>query len=88
MLDSMGCNPFEGMARIANDDDVATDLRLQAYKELAQYCLPKKRAIEHTGSAGGPIEINVNPVESLASRIAQLRIGRGDQGNSSEPARK
>lgn len=86
MLDSMGCNPFEGMAKIANDEEIPNEIRLRAYTELAQYCLPKKRAVEHTGPGGGPLELNVNPVDSLISRIAQLAPSGSTRGPDPKPS--
>ena len=50
------CDPIEGMARLAMDEEQKPDLRGRMYAELAQYVYPKKRAIEHTGLDGGPIE--------------------------------
>ena len=45
-LDELGCDPIEGMAKLAMDDDTSNELRGQMYKELAQYIAPKRRAIE------------------------------------------
>lgn len=57
-LDELGCDPIEGMARIAQTAMDSGDLALAGsmYKELAQYILPKRKAIEHTGEGGGPIK--------------------------------
>jgi len=59
MLDKMGCNPLEGMAQIAQEALEEGDRTLagQMYKELAQYVAPKRKAVEMTGDAGGPIEV-------------------------------
>jgi hypothetical protein len=48
-LRSLGCDPIEGMARIAMDPDSKPELRLKAYLELAQYVAPKRKALETTG---------------------------------------
>ncbi len=47
-LDKMGCDPIEGMARIAKDAMKAKNpnLALTAYKELAQYVAPKRKSVE------------------------------------------
>lgn len=55
-LEALGCDPIEGLARIAMDSDEES-LRLQANKELAQYIAPKRKAIEHTGVDGEPIAV-------------------------------
>jgi hypothetical protein len=34
-LEALGCNPIEGMARIAMDEKAELSLRAQMYKELA-----------------------------------------------------
>ena len=59
LLSSMGCDPIEGMAEVAQLAREANDLRLagQMYKELAQYVAPKRRSIEvRTDQSANPIE--------------------------------
>ena len=48
-LRELGCDPIEGMARIAMDEAVPIEVRARMFAELAQYIAPKRRAIEHTG---------------------------------------
>lgn len=48
-LDELGCDPIEGMARIAMDPENPVQLRGKMFAELAQYVIPKRKAIEHTG---------------------------------------
>jgi hypothetical protein len=48
-LDAMGCDPIEGMAKIAMDKANDMSHRVTCYKELAQYIAPKKKAVEVTG---------------------------------------
>lgn len=71
-LEKLGCDPIEGMFRIAEkaeegvtigvDDNgepiTRPDYALagQMYKELAQYIAPKRKAIEHTGADGEAIQ--------------------------------
>ena len=47
-LRELGCDPIEGMARIAMDETMPIEVRVRMYAELAQYIAPKRRAIEHT----------------------------------------
>lgn len=54
-LAALGCDPLEGMAMIAMNEENAPELRGRMFAELAQYVLPKRKAIEHSGPAGGPI---------------------------------
>jgi hypothetical protein len=51
-LRALGCDPLEGMARIAMDPESKPELRLKAYVELAQYVAPKRKALEMTGDLG------------------------------------
>ena len=46
LLDQMGCDPIEGMARIAMDVDNPVEIRARMYAELAQYIAPKRKSIE------------------------------------------
>lgn len=48
LLDTMGCNPIEGMANIAQKAMEAKDYELagRMYKELAQYVAPKLKSQE------------------------------------------
>ena len=57
MLDSLECNPIEGMVRIAEDESVELSLRARMYTELAQYVAPKRKAIEHSGPDDKPIPL-------------------------------
>jgi hypothetical protein len=52
LLDSLGCNPHEGMARLANDETVPLAIRARMLSELGQYVLPKLRAVELSGGLG------------------------------------
>ena len=42
----MGCDPIEGMARLALDESNPPELRGRMYAELAGFLYPKKRAVE------------------------------------------
>jgi hypothetical protein len=57
LLDSLNCNPIEGMARIAADEKVDMPIRARMYSELSQYVSPKLGNIQLTGKDGGPLEI-------------------------------
>jgi hypothetical protein len=52
-LETIGCDPIEGMARIAMDIKTPIDIRAKLFSELAQYIAPKRKAIEHTGQSTG-----------------------------------
>jgi hypothetical protein len=78
-LAALGCDPLEGMARIAMDKTASLELRGKMFAELAQYVAPKRKAVEHTGAGGGPVqhEVNLKLVEAAEATLARLREGRG-----------
>lgn len=45
-LAGIGCDPVEGMAIIAMDENNPPELRGRMYAELAQYLYPKRKATE------------------------------------------
>ena len=49
-LAALGCDPIEGMARLALDENNSPELRGKMLSELAQYILPKRKAVEHSGT--------------------------------------
>src|SRR5680860_744823 len=55
-LKALGCDPIEGMARIAMDEKVEIAVLARMYQELAQYVAPKRKAIEITGEDGDAIK--------------------------------
>lgn len=67
-LKALGCDPIEGMARIAQmaEEDAqaaeklseriaAINLAGKMYAELAEYVAPKRSRIEHVGDADQPV---------------------------------
>ena len=48
ILAELGCDPIEGMARIATDESNSAELRGRMLAELAQYAYPKRKAVEVT----------------------------------------
>ena len=55
-LEALGCDPIEGMARIAMAAETAPELKVRCYAELAQYIHAKRKAVEF-GSDSGSGEI-------------------------------
>jgi hypothetical protein len=51
-LEALGYDPVEGMAKIAMDETVEVSIRAQMYNELAQYVVPKCRAVEMQAEVG------------------------------------
>ena len=59
----LGCDPIEGMARIAMDMTTPVEVRARMFAELAGYVAPKRKAIEHAALTGG-IQIVLSPTEA------------------------
>lgn len=80
-LQELGCDPIEGMARLATDEKQEVGIRARMYAELAQYVWPKRRAIEHSGPGGEPIQFDITAKQALEDRItgiaANLRTANG-----------
>ena len=60
-LAELGCDPLDGMAKIAALSMEAKDygMALQAFKELGQYVAPKRKSIEMTGEMGLDMYANI-----------------------------
>ncbi len=58
-LAGLNCDPIEGMAMIASDPTASQELKFQAFKELAQYVAPKRKAVEMEIEGSGSFNINV-----------------------------
>ena len=64
-LQELGCDPIEGMAKIALDLQNPVELRARMFSDLAQYVAPKRRAMEHSPSDGtGNITISWLPAQT------------------------
>lgn len=58
-LGALGCDPIEGMARIAMDATSTPELRGRMYAELAQYVAPKRRALDVGHEQQRPVTIRI-----------------------------
>lgn len=86
LLDSLGCNPLEGLARIATDEKVPIAIRARCHAEVAKYVHPQLKSVEVSGPAGGPISVDVsNPHERILSELARLETGSDPAPGSGEP---
>jgi len=56
LLASLDCDPIRGMAEIARNPEASLELRGRMNAELAQYVYPKRKAVEHSGAGGTPID--------------------------------
>ena len=73
---ALGCDPIEGMAKIATDESQPVALRFAAMKELAPYVAAKRKAVEVSGPEGSPMPLAASIMtpeefEEIARRIAR-----------------
>jgi hypothetical protein len=76
-LTRLGCDPIEGMARIAMDGKVEVAIRARMYAELAQYVAPKLRAVEHRGEQDAPRFVILGAVEDESAEAWERRVNGG-----------
>jgi len=62
-LKELGCDPIEGMARIAMDKSNPIELQAKMLAELAPYIYAKRKAVEITGNDGVTIIISRDDTE-------------------------
>lgn len=58
-LEALGCDPIEGMARMALDQKNPPELRARMYAELAHYVAPKRKALETSLSEKQVVTFNI-----------------------------
>lgn len=77
LLDGLGCNPVEGLARIAMDEANPVEVRRRAFADVARYIHPQLQSVAVSGPDGGPVQTeSANPRELLFERIEELRRRR------------
>ncbi len=59
LLANLGCDPIEGMARIAMDAKNPVEVRARMYAELAGYVAPKRKAIQLDGGDSNRVIFNI-----------------------------
>lgn len=82
-LEALGCDPIEGMARIAMDETVSAEIRGRMYSELAGYLYPKRKAIDHSLTEHVEPEQELSKLE-VARRIAFLLHRAKIEGNDAD----
>ena len=75
-LEALGCDPLEGMARLAMDQANPPELRGRMFAELAQYVAPKRRAVEVT-EPDARDELSALPLDELIGRVQGLLVQHG-----------
>jgi hypothetical protein len=74
-LVALNCDPVEGLAMLAMNTTASKELRGKMYNELAQYIVPKRRAVEIEGN----VEVQDNRTDDqikaeIAAMASQLGI--------------
>ena len=70
-LENIGCDPLEGMARLAMDASNSPELRGKMYSELAQYLYPKRRATELNIDDQNPCALQVTWISQSRSDLVE-----------------
>ena len=63
-LDKLGCDPIEGLARIAMDAATAPELKVRCFAELAGYIWAKRRAVELASEEDREIRVTIERIGS------------------------
>jgi hypothetical protein len=87
LLESLGCSPIEGMARIAMNEAHPPELRGRMYAELAQYVAPKRKSVEMSAADGYAAEYSIAEELRAARQARQAREleGRASKRPDSVP---
>tara|TARA_R110000803_G_scaffold80954_1_gene146824 strand:+ start:861 stop:1175 length:315 start_codon:yes stop_codon:yes gene_type:complete len=75
-LAALGCDPIEGLVKLAviGMESQDYELAFKCLKELAQYALPKRKAIEIDLEAHLSGEVEVLTDQEIIHRITELAI--------------
>lgn len=69
-LAAIGCDPIEGMAKLAMDSTQPAALRFRCLAELAQYVYPKRKPVDIAVEQDSVV--NVNTILNLAQGPANV----------------
>jgi len=65
-LRKLGCDPIEGLAKIALDPESKPELKVRCLAELAQYLYPKRKPVDPVTPEGSEFKLTV---EHIGSRL-------------------
>lgn len=85
-LIELKCDPIEGLARIAKDTKVKTNIRARCYSDLAQFVYPKILRTEVSGVDGNAIKVEHtgDGLERLTGLLDRL-AAKAAAGSDAEP---
>lgn len=81
LLNDLGCNPIEGLARIAENEKVEVAVRVRAYSEVCKYVHPQLQRVDVKHGGNGPageitlgaadsaVEALISGINSIAARL-------------------
>ena len=75
-LESLGCDPIEGLAKIALDPTTKAELKVRCFPGLAQYVYPKRKAVD--------LALNEWD-ENRSPKVVIEHIGRPDRTSQPTP---
>jgi hypothetical protein len=86
----LGCDPIEGLAKIALAAETETSLRVRCFAELAQYVYPKRKAVDldtvgdsqlrvSVETIGAAVDFGSLPQTDFTSRSPMARPSVSDQ---------
>jgi hypothetical protein len=64
---------------------VPIELRSKHIVDLTQYILPKRKAVEHSGPGGGPVEHNLNAKELPTDALRAILASKLKETDGSKP---
>ena len=61
-LAKLGCDPIEGLARIALDPETKPEIKVRCFSELAQYLYPKRKAVDVVSPDSSQLTLKVEHI--------------------------
>lgn len=75
ICEAKGINPFEALLEMTKHED--PNIKMQALKEVCQYVLPKRKAVEHTGVVNLELSKKAEEFAQLP-RDEQIRLAEAE----------
>lgn len=86
LLNSLNCNPLQGLAQIATNVEVEMPIRARCYAELAKYVHPQLKAIEHSGTIRTPDDGQLGTAaDRILHKLAEATNSRTSEASPGSP---